>query len=104
IDLGCVFSLTVDADGVAHVRVETGWVQLENKFGETLVPAGASSAMTSDAPPVVPVYDDATAAFRDAVRLIEIGGTPKIDFALTLIDRDARARDVPTLLLLALRS
>jgi len=104
IDLGCVFSLTVDDAGVARVRVETGWVQLENKFGETLVPAGASSEMTSDAPPVVPVYDDATAAFRDAIRLIEAGATPKIDFALTLIDRDARARDVPTLLLLALRS
>jgi hypothetical protein len=104
IDLGCVFSITVDAAGVAHVRVDTGWVQLENKFGETLVPAGASSDMMPDVPPVVPVYDDATAQFRDAVRLIEIGGTPKIDFALSLIDRDARARDVPTLLLLALRS
>ena len=103
IDMGCVFTLTVDA-GVASVRVDTGWVQLENKFGETLAPAGTSSGMTGDAAPGVPVYDDATAEFRDAVRLIEGGTTPKIDFALTMIDRDARARDVPTLLMLALRS
>jgi hypothetical protein len=103
IDLGCVFTLTVEKD-VAWVRVDTGWVQLENKFGEMLVPAGASSDMAGDAPPSVPIYDDATADFRAGIQLIERGATPKIDFALAVIDRDARARDVPTLLMLALRS
>lgn len=29
IDLGCVFRLVVDGAG-SHVRVETGWVQLDN--------------------------------------------------------------------------
>ena len=45
IDLGCAFQLSVGAGGAARVDVSTGWVQLDNVFGEVLVPAGASTRM-----------------------------------------------------------
>jgi hypothetical protein len=104
IDLGCVFSLSVSDTGATSLSVRSGWVQLNNPSGEMLVPAGASSHMRAGSRPLVPVYDDATEAFRLAIRSIEAAaGRPgAADFAI--VDRDARARDVLTLLHLALRS
>ncbi len=67
-DLGCVFDLAVDADGTARVRVDTGWVQMDNDFGESLVPAGTSAIMRRLRRPGVPVYDDSSEVFAAAVR------------------------------------
>lgn len=104
IDLGCFFQLAVDADGVARLTVRSGWVQLDNAFGESLVPAGASSLMQSDRRPFVPVYDDAARAFSDAVRAFERADTPDAQLPyLATITRQARERDVVTLLMLAAR-
>ena len=100
IDLGCVFQLAVDGD-TTRLTVRTGWVQLSNHFGESLVPAGASSTMRPDRRPLVPVYDDAAAAFAAAVRAFESGDTSGT--ALSSIVTTARRRDVLTLLLLAAR-
>ena len=102
IDLGCVFTLSVVA-GTAHITVETGWVQLENGTGEVLVPAGASSTMTAGRRPLVPIYDDATEPFRQGVRVLEEGLADDSASALRNVRRDGRPRDVPTLLMLALR-
>jgi hypothetical protein len=102
IDLGCVFDLSVDAAGTSRVRVDTGWVQLENGWGETLVPAGASSVMTPAARPGVPAFDDAPAAFVASVRIAE--GPDDVAARAVAIDtvvRLARPRDVLTLLTLA---
>jgi hypothetical protein len=102
IDLGCVFALSVDADGTSRVRVDTGWVQMENASGETLVPAGASSVMTAAVRPGVPVFDDAPAAFVSSVRAAE--RTADEAAAIALVERAAEAarpRDVLTLLMLA---
>jgi hypothetical protein len=99
-DLGCEFELTAH-DGTSRVRVTSGWVQLDNPFGETLVPAGASSDMVAGAPPAVAIYDDAQAGFRDAVRAYE--RTPGDETAVRSIVAPARDRDVLTLLQLVLR-
>jgi ferric-dicitrate binding protein FerR (iron transport regulator) len=104
IDMGCIFTLAVDAAGAANMSVETGWVQLENIHGESLVPAGASSVMTADRGPLVLLYDDATPAFRRAVRAIETRvADAAVPVELATIRRDARPRDMPTLLVLAVR-
>jgi hypothetical protein len=100
IDLGCVFQLAVEGD-TARLSVRTGWVQLSNHYGESLVPAGASSVMRPDSRPVVPVYDDAPAAFSAAVRGFESGDPTGA--ALSSIVATARPRDVLTVLLLAAR-
>ena len=96
-DLGCEFDLTVDS-GSSHVRVTSGWVQLENVFGESVVPAGASSSMQQDRRPGVAVFDDAPEGFREAVRRLEDG-----DGAIQTILDLARPRDVLTLLQLVQR-
>ncbi|HEX5043635.1 MAG TPA: hypothetical protein VFV75_12055 [Candidatus Polarisedimenticolaceae bacterium] len=102
IDLGCIFDLRVEASGETALHVVTGWVQLANVHGESLLPAGTKATMTRDARPAVPVYDDAAPEFVRAVRAFE--GT--VDEAARLglageIARHARRRDVITLLVLA---
>ncbi len=102
IDLGCIFDLSVDAQGTTRVSVDTGWVQLANGWGESLVPAGASSVMSAATRPGVPVYDDAAPAFSDAVRTLERATDDGARLhALDTIAATARARDVVTLLVLA---
>ena len=101
IDLGCIFSLVVNDAGTANLSVRTGWVELENAFGSRAIPAGASAGMAADREPQVPVYDDASAAFRGAVRVVEMVGTDGGSTDLTVIAREARARDVITLLMLS---
>ena len=97
LDMGCEFVLSVTGDQSA-VRVLSGWVQLENGIDEVLVPAGASTEMTSGRGPGVPVFDDAAPGFRESVRAVEADGDPA---AVERIIALARARDVYTLLGLA---
>ena len=96
-DMGCEFDLTVDS-GSSHVRVTSGWVQLENFFGESVVPAGASTSMQESRRPGVAVFDDAADGFREAVRRLEHG-----EGQVETIVRLARPRDVLTLLQLVQR-
>lgn len=103
VDLGCVFQLEVDG-GRAIVHVQSGWVQLDNAHGESLIPAGASSIMTADRRALVPVYDDASAAFSAAVRRMETASSATDpSAAVATIVKEARTRDVYTLLTLAAR-
>ncbi|HEX6323358.1 MAG TPA: hypothetical protein VFZ36_06500 [Vicinamibacterales bacterium] len=97
IDMGCEFLLSVSGDRSA-VRVLSGWVQLENGIDEVLVPAGASSEMTSRRGPGVAVFDDAAPGFAESVRALEADGDPA---AVERILALARPRDVYTLLGLA---
>jgi ferric-dicitrate binding protein FerR (iron transport regulator) len=100
-DVGCEFDLDVDPSS-SRVRVTSGWVQLENSFGEVLVPVGASSEMTAGRAPGVPVYDDAAPGFREAVRALEAGSGDSAA-AVGRIVETARQRDVLTLLMLVHR-
>ena len=105
IDLGCIFDLSVDADGTSRVHVDTGWVQMENGWGESLVPAGASSVMTAATRPGVPIFDDAAPEFATGVRAIERGADEAArNGTMDVVLRTARTRDVLTLLMLATTS
>lgn len=97
IDMGCEFVLNTDANRSA-VTVLSGWVQMENAAGEVMVPAGASSTMRPGAAPSVPVFDDARPGFREAA-----DGLGQSGAAIDRLVQLARARDVYTLLQLALR-
>ncbi len=94
VDAGCAFFLTVTGN-LTTVRVTSGWVQLRNGHGESLVPQGASSEMAEGRAPRVAVFDDGDEVFRTGVRAFESGATADLRF----VDR-ARARDVYTLLML----
>lgn len=100
-DLGCIFDLAVDGEGTARVRVDTGWVQMQNAYGESLVPAGAVSEMRPLARPGVPIYRDASDVFAGAVRAAENAGDTAARREVDRIVRTARRRDALTLLMLA---
>jgi hypothetical protein len=101
IDLGCIFRLSVDDRGAAHVAVDTGWVNLENVSGNSFVPAGASASMAVGRRPGIPVFDDADAAFRQAVRSLELSPAGPASDLVHTITESARARDALTLLMVS---
>jgi hypothetical protein len=103
IDLGCEFDLTAEPSrSIVHVR--SGWVQLENGVAETLVPAGATSEMTTGRAPTVPVYADANPRFIEAVLALQNADTADRAAALATVRSLARERDVLTLLMLVARN
>jgi hypothetical protein len=103
IDLGCAFDLTVDDAGEISVIVQSGWVQLANNVGETLVPAGADSGMRASRRPGAPVFLDASPVFRAAVRSAEADAITTDSADIDAIVANARVRDVLTLLVLVQR-
>lgn len=97
-DMGCAFELET-GDGSTAVRVTSGWVQLENGFGEVLVPEGAEARMRRGSAPTVPLFAAASERFRTAARRLEehVGSEADVE----IIRDSARVRDVYTVLLLS---
>ena len=100
IDFGCEFVLRVE-DATTNVDVVSGWVRVANASGDVLVPGGASSVMTRSGLASVPLFRSATPGFKAAVRALE--RTASDEQALGTVVREARRRDVLTLLLLGKR-
>jgi len=95
VDLGCAYTMKVDAAGEGVLRVTKGWASLEGKGRESLVPAGASCRTHPARGPDTPAFDDAAPAFRAAVEAFDTGdASPE---TLDLILRAARVRDTLTL-------
>lgn len=99
-DLGCAYTLEVDDDGGSLLRVTSGWVALQLRYRESMVPAGAACATRRGIGPGTPYFEDATEVFRKALS--------KLDFepydtewskipALNLVLMQARPRDTLTL-------
>ena len=97
-DLGCVYTLHVDDDGVGLLSVQAGWVAFEFKGREVFVPSGASARTVPREGPGTPRYDDVDQPFQDSLDEVDYGGDPKrtepsLDYVLT----HARRRDAMTL-------
>ena len=93
-DLGCAYTLEVDDQGASLLRVTSGWVALELKDRESMVPAGAACETRPGIGPGTPYFEDSAAGFRESLK--------KLDFendsgALTLLLDQARPRDTLTL-------
>ena len=93
-DLGCAYTLEVDENGGSLLRVTSGWVALQLRDRESIVPAGAACETQPGIGPGTPYFEDAPTVFRDALR--------KIDFeqdasALASMLDQARPRDTLTL-------
>jgi hypothetical protein len=78
-DLGCAYTLEVDDHGAGLLRVTSGWVALQLKDRESIVPAEAACETRAGVGPGTPYFEDASPAFRAALS--------KIDF-----EQDAGAR------------
>jgi hypothetical protein len=98
-DLGCAYTLEVDDEGAGLLHVTSGWVALQLKDRESMVPAGASCATRPGVGPGTPYFDDATDVFRSALRRLDFQpGTQETKIPdLDLLLMDARPRDTLTL-------
>ena len=99
-DLGCAYTLEVDDAGNSLLRVTLGWVALQLKDRESLVPAGAACATRPGVGPGTPYFEDASELFRTALAKLDFEPNntqwSKIP-ALDIVLHEARLRDTMTL-------
>ena len=95
VDLGCEYSLNSDENGAGVLRVTRGWVSLQWRGLESLIPAGASCRTGPGFGPAAPYFSDATESFKKAVDSFasEKPGSASLDVILA----EARVRDTLTL-------
>lgn len=97
-DLGCAYTLEVDDHGAGLLRVTSGWVALELKDRESMVPMGAACETRPGVGPGTPYFEDAAASFRKALETVDFGTDPVARAgALEVMLSQARARDTLTL-------
>jgi len=66
-DLGCAYTLHVDASGDGTLRVTHGWIEFEWKGRDSLVPTGAMAVTRAGAGPGTPFFEDSSEGFRAAL-------------------------------------
>jgi len=93
VDLGCAYTLNVDAAGNGLLHVEMGWVAFEYEDHESFIPAGAECVTHKRQGPGIPFYGDAPAPLRTSLAAFESGDSA----ALPAILSAARPRDALTL-------
>ena len=99
IDLGCEYTLQVDEQGVAVIRVSSGWVAFESGARQAYIPAGARGTTRPGMGPGTPYYDDAPSGFGEALDVLDMDRSDaqaRAD-ALEHILSSARRRDALTL-------
>lgn len=99
-DLGCAYTLEVDDHGGGLLHVTSGWVALQLKDRESMVPAGASCATRPGVGPGTPYFSDSSESFQQALALVdfpsnsdEMGNVTPLEMLLL----NARARDTLSL-------
>ena len=99
IDLGCAYTLHVNADGSGLVRVTHGWVAFQNGERESFIPEQAVCATRPGVGPGTPRYEDAPDVYAAALDLLDFGdpSDPGRAAALDLVLSRARPRDALTL-------
>jgi FecR-like protein/putative zinc finger protein len=98
-DLGCAYTLEVDDQGAGLLHVTSGWVALQLKDRESMVPAGASCATRPGIGPGTPYFDDASQIFITALSKLDFG-TAGVDWLRTPLEvvlAESRPRDTLTL-------
>jgi len=99
-DLGCAYTLEVDDQGGGLLRVSSGWVALQLKDRESMVPAGATCATRPGTGPGTPYFDDASENFRTALSKLDFGyavDIPDLQRPLDVVLTESRPRDTLTL-------
>jgi len=75
VDLGCAYSLHVDDSGAGIVRTWLGWVGFKLNGHESFIPAGAACATRPKVGPGTPYFEDASPAFRVALKRFDFEDT-----------------------------
>jgi len=92
VDLGCVYSLTVDRRGAGWLQVESGEVELVEGTRRSLVLAGNAARLRPGVGPGMPFPVRASAAFRAALDAYE--GTPSAASLQTLLAATDRSTTI----------
>jgi ferric-dicitrate binding protein FerR (iron transport regulator) len=79
VDLGCMYTARVDAEGSTTLSVTAGLVSFETGGRRVLVPAGASTVARPGAGPGTPSWDDAPAELRALLERLDAGAAPTRD-------------------------
>jgi hypothetical protein len=98
-DLGCAYTLEVDDRGGSLLRVTLGWVALQLRGRESVVPAGAACATRPVIGPGTPYFEDASDGFRQALAQLDFDPPANFGYAtaLEMVLAQARVRDTLTL-------
>lgn len=97
-DLGCAYELEVDDHGAGRLRVTSGWVALQLKERESIVPAGAACETRPGVGPGTPFFEDASQPFIEALKAIDFEhDSARGKQALITLLNEARWRDTLTL-------
>ncbi|MBI1795467.1 MAG: FecR domain-containing protein [Candidatus Eisenbacteria bacterium] len=98
VDLGCAYTLQVDASGGALVTVLAGWVSFEREGRDSFIPAGARCATRPGFGPGTPCMVDASPAFKNALAALDLAGDAAArDTALAALLPAARRADALSL-------
>jgi hypothetical protein len=95
VDYGCAYTLEVNDAGESLIHVTSGWVGLNLNGRESLVPAGALCRSVPGKGPGTPYLEDASEAFRAALRKIDSGAGG--GDAVSAVLAEARAKDALSL-------
>jgi len=95
IDLGCAYSLQVDAAGASLLEVTDGFVALKWGGRQSIVPAGAACRTTSGVGPGTPFDMSASEAFQEALARFDCAHNVRV--ALITVLSQARREDAVTL-------
>lgn len=93
VDLGCAYTLTVGDDGAGVLVVTAGYVALEHRGREAIIPAGLMCLTRPGAGPGTPFTADASMEFRQALAQFDTGNTGSLAQVVTA----AGANDAITL-------
>lgn len=97
-DLGCAYTLEVDDSGGSLLHVTSGWVALQLKDRESMVPAGAACQTRPGIGPGTPYFEDASAEFRNALSELDFGNDAASRATrLNILLNQARRKDTLTL-------
>jgi hypothetical protein len=99
-DLGCAYTLEVNDQGASLLHVTAGWVALQLKDRESIVPAGAACATRLGIGPGTPYFEDASETFRATLTKLDFEFNTSTDSktgSLDVLLTEARVRDTLTL-------
>ena len=97
-DLGCAYTLEVDDQGAGLLRVTSGWVALELKERESMVPTGAACETRPGVGPGTPYFEDCAPEFRRSLEKVDFDSDVPTKNA-ALVDLLIRSRKQDTLTL-----
>jgi Putative zinc-finger/FecR protein len=97
VDLGCAYTLEVDASGGSLLQVTSGWVSFVHHGRETFIPAGANCRTRKGGGVGTPYFEDASAAFKAALAKVDFGKSRHAESAIHSVLVEARVQDALTL-------